>query len=144
MKTNFKVKTDKGFTIIELLVAMAILGLLIAILIPGIAIVRRGARNTARRTSLQAIQALVEEVYGTTRQYPAASANAPVTTAITTATLRAAVDQQFTTVTAAANCTTAPNQNQFMYRYVRNATSTGYTLVACMEPRGEYVVDITQ
>ena len=142
MKTNFKVKTDKGFTIIELLVAMAILGLLIAILIPGIAIVRRGARNTARRTSLQAIQALVEESYATTRSYPGVSGNAPSTSAIAPATIIAAVDQQFAgNITARPNCTTVPNQNQFFYRYT--TTGTGYTLTACMEPRGEYVLNVT-
>ena len=136
-------RNEKGFTIIELLVAMAILGLLIAIMIPGIAVVRRGARNTARRASLQAIQATIEDYYGTHRKYPTATANVPDGIVINNSGADAEVDSQFAIGTAVATCTGDPGDTGFVYGYIPSGTAT-YKLIVCMEPDGdEYVLDNT-
>lgn len=111
-------RNENGFTIIELLVAMAILGLLIGLMIPGIAIVQRGARNTARKTSIQAIQAALEETYGHTRVYPAS-----VDTSL--------VDTQFTTVNTCAIDGVVTDKETFSYYYV--TTNNDYSLGACLE-----------
>ncbi len=133
---------QKGFTIIELLVAMAILGLLIAVMIPGIAVVRRGARNTARRTSLQAIQAAIEDYYGTARKYPTVTNNAPSGITINYTGADAEVDSQFTDTAATAACGSAISDVQFRYKY--ELVTGGYKLTACMEPDGEsYILDGT-
>lgn len=129
-------RKEQGFTIIELLVAMAILGLLIGLLIPGIGIVRRGARNTARRTSLQAIQSEIEEYYGTNKSYPAANDGAP--TGITVAS-GAQVDSQFTvSAVTAAPAADAVTDSTFQYMYTK--TGNSYTLTVYLEPKAEAYV----
>ena len=56
-------KTLKGFTMVELLVAMAIIGLLIAAAIWGIGLAQQSARNTQRREAGSQILAGLAEYY---------------------------------------------------------------------------------
>jgi prepilin-type N-terminal cleavage/methylation domain-containing protein len=69
LKSNIK---KKGFTLVELLVVMAILGILIAVAIAGIAIVQRASRDNVRQRDLTSIKGVLEDYYGSirTRQYP--------------------------------------------------------------------------
>lgn len=57
-------KNKKGFTLVELLVSMAIIGMLIMLVYAAVGVARRAARDTARKTDLQAIELLLEEAYG--------------------------------------------------------------------------------
>lgn len=57
MKKLLDIKLNKkGFTLVELLIAMAIIAVLIAIAAYGIQILQRNARNTRRRKILQDLQ----------------------------------------------------------------------------------------
>ena len=58
-----KLKNKKGFTMVELLVAMAIIGLLIATAIWGIGLAQQSARNTQRRTAGSLVVAGFAEFY---------------------------------------------------------------------------------
>ena len=58
-----KIKNKKGFTMVELLVAMAIIGLLIATAIWGIGLAQQSARNTQRRTAGSLLVAGFAEFY---------------------------------------------------------------------------------
>lgn len=60
----------KGFTLVELLIAMAIIAVLIAIAAYGIQILQRNARNTRRRKIVQDIQLTVSDIQANYFEYP--------------------------------------------------------------------------
>ena len=62
---------SKGFTLVELLIVMAIIGVLIAIAIVGLGAAQADARNSARETAVKGIAGLLETYYGANGQtYP--------------------------------------------------------------------------
>ena len=62
MKFQKYMPNKKGFSLVELLVAMAIIAVLISIAAYGIGIVQRSARNTQRRQMLADIQLLITDI----------------------------------------------------------------------------------
>lgn len=57
-------RAKKGFTLVELVVAMAIIGILIALGLAGFAIARRSARNTARKKASDELYLALEDYEG--------------------------------------------------------------------------------
>lgn len=72
---------NKGFTLIELVVVMAIIAVLAMLIIGAIVVARNTAKETANRTNAKAIQAAMEAAYSRTRSYPAIGATAITLTA---------------------------------------------------------------
>ncbi|MCX6728719.1 MAG: prepilin-type N-terminal cleavage/methylation domain-containing protein [Candidatus Saccharibacteria bacterium] len=63
-----------GYTIIELVVVVAIIGVLAAIIIVGYSSVQQGARNSQRSTGLVAVSEALEKYYNQNGDYPACAA----------------------------------------------------------------------
>ncbi|MBD3363056.1 prepilin-type N-terminal cleavage/methylation domain-containing protein [Candidatus Dojkabacteria bacterium] len=63
-------KNKKGFSLVELLVAMAIIAVLISIAAYGIQIVQRNARNTKRRKVVQDLQLTIADFQTNNFSYP--------------------------------------------------------------------------
>lgn len=65
-----KKSENKGFTLIELVVVMAIIAVLAMLIVGAIVVARNTAIETANRTNAKAIQAAMESAYSRTRTYP--------------------------------------------------------------------------
>ena len=61
----------KGFTLLELIVAMAIIAVLIGLSLLGIQTVQRSSRDTQRRTLIEAANLEITDYYGSENLYPA-------------------------------------------------------------------------
>lgn len=63
-------KNERGFSLVELLVVMAIMGILIGLAIAGLNIARRNARDTTRKADAQNLRILLEDYYLSNKHYP--------------------------------------------------------------------------
>ena len=74
MKVNYtRTKKDSGFTLLELLVSMAIVGLLIAIAIPAYSSYKEKARITQAKAELKNLQTAIEALANDTENWPGPS-----------------------------------------------------------------------
>jgi type IV pilus assembly protein PilA len=65
------IREKKGFTLVELLVVVAIIGILAAIAIPQFAAYRKRAYNSAAESDLRNFKTAMEGYYADNQQYPA-------------------------------------------------------------------------
>lgn len=68
--TSLQRKNEKGFTIIELLIVIVVIGILAALVITTFAGVQRRARNTERETDIKALHSQLEAYYAQQGYYP--------------------------------------------------------------------------
>src|SRR5690606_30387203 len=61
---------QKGFTIVELLIVIVIIGILATLVIVTFSGIQQRARDTQRQTDINAIQSSVEAYYAQTGSYP--------------------------------------------------------------------------
>lgn len=66
-----KKRDQQGFTIVELLIVIVVIGILAALVVTTYAGIQAKARDSKRRTDIQALQTQVEAFYATNNFYPA-------------------------------------------------------------------------
>jgi type IV pilus assembly protein PilA len=66
-------KQQKGFTIIELLVVIVVIGILLALLLPNLFSAQARARDTQRKNHLKTIKQELESYYNDKNHYPGAT-----------------------------------------------------------------------
>jgi len=66
-----------GFTLIEMLVVIAIIGLLASVVVVGVGSARQRARDTKRIADIRQIQNMLENYYASNNKYPAALTSLP-------------------------------------------------------------------
>lgn len=66
-------KNKKGFTIVELLIVIVVIGILATLVIVTFTGIQQKARNTQRQTDIKAVQGYVESFYAEFGFYPTAS-----------------------------------------------------------------------
>ena len=67
---RFKVSANKGFTLVELMIVVAIIGILAAIAIPQFAKYRARAYNSAAMSDMRNLKTDMEGYYAQWQEYP--------------------------------------------------------------------------
>jgi general secretion pathway protein G len=68
----------KAFTIVELLVVMAVIGILITLAVVGIQAIQKAQRETVRLNDVRSVQSTLESYYSKFKKYPAADGQAAI------------------------------------------------------------------
>ena len=123
-------KTRKGFTLIEILIVVAIIGLLASTVLVGLAPAQRRGRDARRLADLKEVQNALELYYGSCGHYPGGTGCGSAT--------QGKLDwTQLTSVLTGSNIgvNSVPNDPSAgkSYQYVTNAAGTSYLLAATLE-----------
>jgi len=70
------VKSKRGFTLVEVLIVIAVIGILASIILVGLGNVRPGARDTRRISDLRSVQGALEVYFNKCGYYPNPTASA--------------------------------------------------------------------
>src|SRR5688500_9887067 len=108
-------KNQKGFTIIELLVVIVIIGILVALALPNLFSAQARGRDTDRKNELKNLQTRLETHFNDNGSYPSTN-----TAAMVTALGGAATDDEYVD----------PRNNAYTYA---STDGTSYTLTADLE-----------
>jgi general secretion pathway protein G len=124
---NKVLKNKNGFTLLELLIVIVIIGILALLIIPNITSAPKKARDTQRKTDIRAIQKGLEEYYVSNSSYPVVTGQADtVLTALTSGN-----------PPALKTIPTDPvNSGAYIYTY-NAVTNAAYTLTSCLENAGD-------
>jgi len=119
-------RKEGGFTLLELLIVIVIIGILALLIIPNITSAPKKARDTQRKTDLRAIQKGLEEYFVSNNVYPNQLSD------LTTGT----------TPIMKAIPTDPKNASPNTYDYTPANTNTTYTLNSCLENAGDNGTDV--
>lgn len=75
-------RNQKGFTLIELMVVMAVIGILATLSVVGFTSARKSARDTKRTSTINGVRAALESYYGAGQSYPVTASCATMLTTI--------------------------------------------------------------
>jgi type II secretion system protein G len=115
-------KEQKGFTLLELLIVIVIIGILALLIIPNITSAPKKARDTQRKTDITTIRKGLEEYYVNNNTYPAALS---ALEAVSTGPIMKDVPDD------------PKNTGVLVYTYTEGTPANGYTLKACLENAGD-------
>ena len=118
--------THKGFTIVELLVVMAIIGILASIILASLSYVQSKSRDTRRIEDLSALQNALA-------LYQAGSYRFPIAASAVTITGADSVSEALITAGAISGLAGDPLSPEYDYAYQSNALGTDYTITFCLE-----------
>ncbi|MCS7317172.1 MAG: type II secretion system GspH family protein [Candidatus Dojkabacteria bacterium] len=141
---------SKGFTILELIVAMAIIAVLATLGVAGISIVQRSARDAERRAVIEQIAALMEEFRGANGRYPevvgrVSSSNLTqlricATSACTSSRI---IELKGSAVLFSTNPTSGLSTPEgTVYCFTRTANGAAYSIGASLESGGAHRIEI--
>jgi len=128
-------KNKKGFTLIELVVVMAIIAVLAALMVTAIVAARKAATNTQITGNAKTIETALE-TFSTkfSGSYPNTSGTTPLATAVTTGDVMTATTGLSATLQSDAAfkvLSGGPAGLKTFQIYYVGGTGSGYTLTAC-------------
>jgi general secretion pathway protein G len=130
------IKKQGGFTLLELLIVIVIIGILALLIIPNITSAPKKARDTQRKTDLKAIQKGLEEYFVSNNAYPQQAVAAVASTALAGDAAGTATSGPLTSGTSPILKKVpvdpkTPAADPFQYAYRSDGAT--YTLSACLE-----------
>ena len=129
MKKQFSKKILDGFTLLELLVVIGIIGILVSLITVSFANAQKSGRDSRRRQDLVSIQNAMEQYYAANNfQYPTCGGGAVTCNALATYMQGGVVptDPLSTTVGGVT----------YQYTYSYNVAGADYTVTAYLEKTG--------
>ena len=117
---------EKGFTIIELLVVVAIIGLLASVVVLGLNDAQLKARDTQRLEQIQQISKALNIYYVNNNQFP-------IETTATTLTGSDDLSNALIAEGAILVVPADPRHPTYTYTYQSDASGSTYTLTFCLE-----------
>lgn len=123
-------KQKNAFTLIELMVAMGIIGVLVTLSLLGITIVQRSLRDTQRRDASSAVRLAIESYYTGSAAYPSSISQSSAGTVMNVGSTSVALNGPAkgcptATLTVTGECT--------IYCYVSNSPNSVYAFGAQLE-----------
>lgn len=147
LKGGENMKRNKGFTLIELMVVIAVIGILASVALVSLTGVQKSARDAQRKSDISTYRTAMERYYADLQVYPGSAGTGDSTSGagagiFTTAGELVSKSYMPKVLTdpqnAASNCkiSTAAAAQACLYKYLSNATSntgSSYVLWAIME-----------
>lgn len=124
MKQFRNLQSRKGFTLIEILVVIAIIGLLASVILVGLGAFRSRGRDARRIADLRGTQNALELYYSKEQRYPDAANWAALVTALTGAGIG---------VSTISNDPLNPSDSTKTYSYGISSDKQNYVLAATLE-----------
>lgn len=118
------IKSQKGFTIIELLIVIVVIGILAALVLNAFGNIQERARDTERKSDINSIHTQLELSYADNSSYPATIDTTVLPDLNAEALVAPNAGETYAYAPAPAGCTTAAG------------TCTSYTLSATLEEDG--------
>lgn len=128
---KIKVFDKKGFTLVELLIVVAIIGVLATLLMVNFVGVRQRARDAQRKSDLRQIQSALEIYRSDNNSYPVSIPGCGAT-----------FSANGTTYMQKVPCDPL-NASPYIYTYVPGGGNTTYSLYACLENVNDSQKDTT-
>ena len=119
-------KSERGFTLLELLVVIVVIGILALLVIPNLTSAPKKARDVQRKTDLKAVQKGLEEYYVSNSAYPVATSYTALGAILTVGN-----------PPIIKSMPNDPNSSNPAYSFT--GTATAYTLKGCLENLNEAI-----
>ncbi len=148
MLTRF-LKRQQGFTLLELLIVIVIIGILAVIIVPGLSSGPKRARDAQRKADMRGVKNALETFYNDNNSYPVQTTTASTTGLTATALINATTgivtnylpalpcdprSSVKTTTTTSTLCTdTVDGSNTLRYLYKSAAAGAAYRVCATLE-----------
>lgn len=137
-------KNNNGFTIVELMITVVVIGLLVSVAIFGYSRVQIDARNSARTSKVKILTEALEKYYGKNGEYPSCSAMTQSASLVTTNVLPGLDPNVLVApgapsgTTNSITCTALSGSGPDAFAYIGDGSTTCATGSACIQYTLQY------